>query len=245
MPSRKSTRKKQMPSVFDNVEVQERFQTALLQFKKDGTGSPIDRMLLSQFPLFHGKAPPKHPYPQAFTKGATDATFCFVEMVDDMALLRRTLPSGRVISIDTMDFEMLNDGRGIAHFNMDNGDNRVDNLKYVTESEARKMLLEFEEISELQDAREFFAMYKSLGGTAGEAEYRRRLESFFLHTLMSVMGYDAEICGLPPTAMQDKKGFRFYASSGEAQQAFMEAEQLGHDEFSRIFNSVDMVHAYS
>ena len=89
------------------------------------------------------------------------------------------------------------------------------------------------------------AMYKSLGGSADEAKYRRRLESFFLHTLMSVLGYDAEICGLPPTATQDEKGFRFYASRGEAQQAFMEAEQVTYDEFSRIFDSVDMVHAYS
>ena len=62
---------------------------------------------------------------------------------------------------------------------------------------------------------------------------------------MSVMGYDAKICGLPPTATQDKKGFRFYASSGEAQQAFMEAEQISFAEFQRIFDSVDMVHAYS
>ena len=144
-----------------------------------------------------------------------------------------------------MDFEMLNDGRGIAHFNMDNGDNRVDNLKYVTESEARKMLLEFEEISELQDAREFFAMYKSLGGTAGEAEYRRRLESFFLHTLNAQLGYSPKICKLPPTATQDEKGYHFYASRGEAQQAFMDAERIGDDEFSRIFRSVDLVHAYS
>ena len=85
----------------------------------------------------------------------------------------------------------------------------------------------------------------SLGGSADEAEYRRRLESFFLHTLMSVLGYDAEICGLPPTATQDKKGFRFYASSGEAQQAFMEAEQISRAEFGLIFSSVDSVHAYT
>ena len=107
------------------------------------------------------------------------------------------------------------------------------------------MLMEFEEISEMRDAPKFFAMYKSLGGSADEAEYRRRLESFFLHTLMSGMGYDAEICGLPPTATQDEKGFRIYASRGEAQQAFMQAEQISFAEFQRIFDSVDMVHAYS
>jgi hypothetical protein len=92
---------------------------------------------------------------------------------------------------------------------------------------------------------EFFAMYKSLGGSADEVEYRRRLESFFLHTLMSVLGHCAEDCGLPPTATQDEKGYGFYASRNAAQQAFMDAEQVSYDEFSRTFGSVDMVHTYS
>ena len=69
-------------------------------------------------------------------------------------------------------------------------------------------------------------MYKSLGGSADEVEYRRRLKSFFLLTLMSALGYSAEICGLPPTATQDGKGYRFYASRSEAQRAFMESEQV-------------------
>ena len=94
-------------------------------------------------------------------------------------------------------------------------------------------------------APEFFAAYRSLGGNMDEAEYRRRLESFFLHTLNAQLGYDAEICGLPPTATEDKDGFHFYASRGVAQQSFKKAEQIGHDEFSRSFESVDMVHAYS
>ena len=96
-----------------------------------------------------------------------------------------------------------------------------------------------------RDEADFFAMYKSLGGSADEVEYRRRLESFLLHTLNSALGHRAEDCGLPPTATQDEKGFRFYASRNAAQQAFMDAEQLSYDEFSRIFDSVDMVHAYS
>ena len=79
--------------------------------------------------------------------------------------------------------------------------------------------MDFEEISEMRDAPKFFAMYKSLGCSADEVEYRRRLESFFLHTGMSALGYIPEHCGLPPTATQDEKGFRFYASRGEAQQA--------------------------
>ena len=41
---------------------------------------------------------------------------------------------------------MLNGGAGIAHLNMNNGDNRVENLKWVQENEARiKLLMEFEE----------------------------------------------------------------------------------------------------
>jgi hypothetical protein len=102
-----------------------------------------------------------------------------------------------------------------------------------------------EELSEMRAAPEFFAVYKSLGGSADEAEYRRRLTSFFLHTMNSALGYDADICGLPLTATHDEKGYRFYASRGEAQRAFREAEQIDGDEFMRIFKSVDMVHPYS
>ena len=142
MPSKKNARKQRE----NKTAAQDRpaFIASLKQFKEDGTGSVIDPMLLSQFPLFHGKAPPGHPYPQAFTEGATDETYCYVEMVEeDLVLLRRRLPSGRVISIDTCEFAMLNGSVGIAHLNMDNGDNRVANLKYVTEAEARRLLLEY------------------------------------------------------------------------------------------------------
>uniref|UniRef100_A0A7S2Z4J2 Uncharacterized protein n=1 Tax=Chloropicon laureae TaxID=464258 RepID=A0A7S2Z4J2_9CHLO len=105
--------------------------------------------------------------------------------------------------------------------------------------------MDSEEISEMRDAPEFFAMYKSLGGSADEVEYRRRLKSFFLHTLYSVLGYDPVICRLPPTATQDEKGYRFYASREEAMLAFMEAEQVTYDEYLLIFRSVDNVHAYT
>ena len=100
------------------------------------------------------------PTRQAFKEGATDEDYCYIERVDDdLVLLRRKLPSGRVISIDTCDFAMLNGGAGIAHLNMNNSDNRVKNLKWVKEGEARKMLMDFEEISEMRDAPTFFAMY--------------------------------------------------------------------------------------
>ena len=45
------------------------FCDALDQFKRDGTG--VDDELIRQFPIFYGKAPVGHPYPQAFTEGAT------------------------------------------------------------------------------------------------------------------------------------------------------------------------------
>ena len=109
------------------------------------TGSHIEHQLLREFPLFFGKAPSGHPYPQAFVDGTDDEKWCYIEAIDDMVLLCRKLPSGRVISIDTCDFALLNGGAGIAHVNMDNGDNNVVNLKIVHEPEARKMLLDFTE----------------------------------------------------------------------------------------------------
>ena len=144
MPSRKKqTRRPQRPFAHSEEEWRA-FTEALAKFKEDGTGSRIDATLLAEFPLFHGKAPPGHPYPNAFKGGATDEKYCYVEAVDGLVLLRRRLPNGRVINIDTCDFDMLNGGVGIAHINMNNGDNRVENLKMVTEAEARKMLLEYE-----------------------------------------------------------------------------------------------------
>ena len=134
-----------MPSKKKSRKMFEDFKAALVSFKANGTGSHIEHQLLREFPLFSGKAPPGHPYPQAFKDGTDDEKWCYIEAIDDMVLLRRKLPSGRVISIDTCDFALLNGGTGVAHINMDNGDNRVANLKNVREPEARKMLLEFTE----------------------------------------------------------------------------------------------------
>ena len=121
----------------------------LEQFELDGTSARIDASLVAQFPLFRGKAPCGHPYPQAFMEGPEDGARCYVESVaDNLHLLRHRLSSGRIISIDTCDFAMLNGGAGIAHLNMNNADNRVSNLKYVSESEARELLLEYEEPTE-------------------------------------------------------------------------------------------------
>lgn len=70
---------------------------------------------------------------------------CFVERGDGMVLLSRRLPSGRVLHVDTLDGAMLSGGSGILHKNFNNSDNRVANLAYVTEAEARKALMAFVE----------------------------------------------------------------------------------------------------
>ena len=100
-------------------------------------------------------------------------------------------------------------------------------------------------VPEMRDAHEFFAMYKKLGGSAGEVEYLQRLKSFFLYTLNAQLGYIPEYDKLPPTATENEKGYRYYASAGEAQKAFTEAEKIGRDEFELMFCSVDFVHPYS
>ena len=40
---------------------------------------------------------------------------------------------------------LINGGKGLAHLNMNNADNRIQNLKYVSEAEARKMLMKYVE----------------------------------------------------------------------------------------------------
>ena len=73
---------------------------------------------------------------------------CYVEHMDGLVLLRRKLPSGRVISIDTCNNDMLTGGYGIAHLDMNNANNIPSNLNWVNESEARALLLNFTEDSE-------------------------------------------------------------------------------------------------
>lgn len=123
----------------------ELFCVKLAQFKRDGTGSVVDDSLVDEFPLFEGRAPNGHPYPQAFEEPPDNDDFCFLERTDGEVLLCRKLPSGRVIFVDTMHYEMLNNGYGIAHKNMDTKDNCIKNLMHVKEAEARAMLLAFTE----------------------------------------------------------------------------------------------------
>jgi hypothetical protein len=73
---------------------------------------------------------------------------CFKKTVGGdmpMVLLCRELPTGRVITIDSVDGQMFRGGVGIAHVNMNNGDHKSSNLLMVYEIEARRMLMEFKE----------------------------------------------------------------------------------------------------
>ena len=192
MPSKKSTRK-QREKKNDEVDWHA-FTAALEQFKKDGTGSAIEDTLLKEFPLFYGKAPAGHPYPQAFKEGATDEHYCYIERVDDdLVLLRRKLPSGRIISIDTCNFAMLNGGAGIAHLNMNNGDNRGENLKWVKEDEARKMLMDFEEIL-VDQAITYVAKYCITNNLYRQGNTFHEFDDAFVNTL-NVMFPNLDIDG--------------------------------------------------
>ena len=76
MPSKKSARKQREKNDEDWL-----FIAGLEQFKKDGTGSAIEDTLLKEFPLFYGKAPVGHPYPQAFKEGALSPLDCLFKHV--------------------------------------------------------------------------------------------------------------------------------------------------------------------
>ena len=70
---------------------------------------------------------------------------CYLLEADGIQVLARSLPSGRIIKIDTYDGAMMTGGKGIAHLNMHNNDNRPMNLGWVNERQARAMLMSFEE----------------------------------------------------------------------------------------------------
>ena len=115
---------------------------AFEQFKKDGTGSHIEDQLLKEFPLFHGIAPPGHPYPQASTKStATSSVSTTTWSCCAVSCRERPRHLDRHLQLCNAQWQR----RHLAHLNMNNGDNRVENLKWVNEDEARKLLMDFGE----------------------------------------------------------------------------------------------------
>ena len=213
-----------MTTTYDEAEWRA-FMVACKQFKQDGTGSHIDNVLLKEFPLFHGKAPAGHPYPQAFKDGATDKDYCYIECVDDdldsLVLLRRKLPSGRIISIDTQWFAMLNGGAGIAHLNMNNSDNRVKNLKRVKEGEARKLLMDFEEIS-VDQAIKYVANYCITNNLYRQGNTFHEFDDSFVNTLNAMfpnLDVDGGYCFLDDNG--GKTGLiRFYSGHANPKWSF-------------------------
>jgi len=69
----------------------------------------------------------------------------FIEEVNEMKLLRRQLPTGRIISIDISGGGFLKGGRFIAHLDMNNSNNCINNLEMVNSDEAIKLLMDFED----------------------------------------------------------------------------------------------------
>ena len=68
----------------------------------------------------------------------------YSEKVDNgLTLLRSILPSGRIISIDTSEGNLLRGGKSIAHVDMNNSNNSIENLQMVDLTEALKLLHEF------------------------------------------------------------------------------------------------------
>ena len=77
---------------------------------------------------------------------------------------------------------MLNGGAGIAHLNMNNSDNRVKNLKRVKEGEARKMLMDFEEIS-VDQAIKYVANYCITNNLYRQGNTFHEFDDSFVNTL--------------------------------------------------------------
>jgi hypothetical protein len=75
-----------------------------------------------------------------------------VREIEGFRLLSRQLPSGRIINVDLGDWDdasqherAVSGGKGIAHLDMDNGNNIDSNIRYVTEAEGRRLLMGFTE----------------------------------------------------------------------------------------------------
>ena len=91
----------------------------------------------------------------------------------------------------------------------------------------------------MSDAKSMFKVYNRLGGRSNFDTYKQHLKLFFFHTLNShvfVMGSGATV---------DDAGFMLHESRSAAEAALMHAANIDDAEVSRIFDSVDSVHAYT
>ena len=95
----------------------------------------------------------------------------------------------------------------------------------------------------MSDAKSMFKVYNRLGGRSNFDTYKQHLKLFFFHTLNS------HVFGMGPEyyngATVDDAGFMLHESSFAAEAALMHAANIDDAEVSRIFDSVDSVHAYT
>lgn len=95
----------------------------------------------------------------------------------------------------------------------------------------------------MSDAKSMFKVYHRSGGRSNLDTYKQHLGLFFLHTLNS------HVFGMGPDyydgATVDEHGFMLYKSRDAAEAALKNAANIDSTEVSRIFHSVDRVHAYT
>jgi hypothetical protein len=95
----------------------------------------------------------------------------------------------------------------------------------------------------MSDAKSMFKVYNRLGGRSNFDTYKQHLKLFFFHTLNS------HVFGMGPKdyngATVDDAGFMLQESRFAAEAALMLAANIDDAEVSRIFESVDSVHAYT
>ena len=93
----------------------------------------------------------------------------------------------------------------------------------------------------MTDAPLMYSEYIKLGGKSEEHKYLAHLKAFFRHTLNS------HVFGETSVSKPERTDSEFYlhASCEAAEEALLTETTIGYGELSRIFQSVDTVHAYT
>ena len=90
------------------------------------------------------------------------------------------------------------------------------------------------------DSKKFYRAYKKRGGTCTLEYFKELLRAFFEHTLNShVVGVVADI------SRKDDDGMWLHPSPDLAEEPWAEETGQTAQEFSRVFEAVDSVHAYT